>query len=72
MPLVVTPDVMSAALADGTAAPLTPMVTSLVRYRHRWWLDAVDEWLQITDAAFAASLDARWSGRESRSEPTAT
>ena len=72
MPLVVTPQVMSSALSDGTATPLTPIVTSLVRYRDRWWLDAVDEWLQITDPTFAASLDARRSGRESRSEPTAT
>ena len=60
-PLVLSPDVMSAALADGTATPLTPIVTSLVRYRDRWWLDAVDEWLQITDPAFAASLDLRRS-----------
>ena len=61
VPLVISGEVMAAALADGKAIPLTPIVISLVRYRDRWWLDAVDEWLQITDPVFAASLDARHS-----------
>jgi hypothetical protein len=58
VPLVLDRDTMTAALADGGAVPLTAIVTSLVRHRDRWWLDAVDEWLLITDQAFAASLDA--------------
>jgi hypothetical protein len=49
---------MASALAEGTAAALTPIVTCLVTYRGHWWLDTGTEWLLITDAALAASLDA--------------
>lgn len=58
LPLVLDLATMEAALADGTAIPLTSHVTSLVIYRGVWWLDDDDAWLQITDHAFSAHLDA--------------
>ena len=57
LPLVIDPATMTTALTDGAAAVLTPIITCLVIYRGHWWLDAGTEWLLITDAALAASLD---------------
>jgi hypothetical protein len=56
LPLVLDLATMEAALADGTAIPLTSHVTSLVTYQGVWWLDDDDAWLQITDQALAATL----------------
>jgi hypothetical protein len=57
VPLVLDRATITRALADGTAAPLTSHVTSLVHHRGAWWLDDDDAWLQITDQAFASTLD---------------
>jgi hypothetical protein len=57
-PLVLDVATMETALADGTATPLTSHITSLVTYGGAWWLDDDDAWLQITDHAFAARLEA--------------
>jgi hypothetical protein len=56
VPLVLDRATIACALADGTATPLTPHVTSLVHHRGVWWLDDDDAWLQITDHTFAATL----------------
>jgi hypothetical protein len=67
LPLVLDLATMDAALADGTAIPLTSHVTSLVTYGGAWWLDDDDAWLQIIDHAFAERLNMIHGGAQSRS-----
>jgi hypothetical protein len=57
VPLVLDRATITRALGDGTAVPLNRHVTSFVHHRGVWWLDDDDAWLQITDQAFASTLD---------------
>jgi len=59
MPLLIERAVMEAALRTGQATILSPLVTGLARYQDQWWIDTTDVWAQITDTAFAATLEAR-------------
>ena len=50
--------VMSRALAEGTAIPLSRTITHFIRYQNAWWGSAPFAWVRLTDPQVCADFDA--------------
>lgn len=48
---------ITAALATGTAKPLSALIPGFAHLDGHWWTKTDDTWLKVTDPAFASELD---------------